>query len=174
MLCDMQADENCANVGILNACSPAACGLARAPSQQAGLFNVLTWYLGTASPTHRSLVAALAARERERDALVDGALVGAQPLVADGDEDDGDEGEREGEARRDVPRAEDDAGVDDLGVPVSRGAPCEYMRPGERVGREREREDWRKDGRTIACSWCISGPCPCPRGLRVRRGLRGP
>ena len=123
MLCDVQVGETCADVETHNACSPAPCGLARAPSQQAGLFNVLTRYLGTASPTHRSLVAALAARERERDALVDGALVGAQPLVADGDEDDGDEGEREGEARRDVPRAEDDAGVDDLGVPVASRGP---------------------------------------------------
>lgn len=88
--------------------------LPHAPRQQTGLFNFCA-DLRAAPATHHS---AFAAREALRDAQVDAALVGAQPLVSKGDEDDGGEGEREDEVGGDVPFLEYDTGIDDLGIPV--------------------------------------------------------
>ena len=93
-------------------------------SQQARL---LTVDLRRVAATHRSLALrrpsfALPLRaERRRDALVRGSLRLAEPLVEDAERDDGEAGEDEGVRRADVPGAEDDAGVFDLGVPVNHG-----------------------------------------------------
>jgi hypothetical protein len=48
---------------------------------------------------------------------VEGLLEVAEVLVEDAEGDDQEEGEKEGSGGGDVPLAEDDAGVDDLGVP---------------------------------------------------------
>ena len=53
----------------------------------------------------------------ECDVLVDALLEDTEILVQDAEEDDGEEGEGKLEVRVDVPGLEDDAGVDDLGVP---------------------------------------------------------
>ena len=92
-------------------------------SQQARL---LTVDLRRVAATHRSLALrrpsfALPLRaERRRNALVRGSLRLAEPLVEDAERDDGEAGEDEGVRRADVPGAEDDAGVFNLGVPVGR------------------------------------------------------
>lgn len=49
---------------------------------------------------------------------VDGALIRAEVLVSDRNEDNGDEGKGEGEARGYVPLLKDDTGIHYLGVPA--------------------------------------------------------
>ncbi len=56
--------------------------------------------------------------ERPSDALVERALCNAQELVEDAQGGDGGAGEREACEGGDAPPAEDDAGVEDVGVPV--------------------------------------------------------
>ena len=70
----------------------------------------------TGPATHPAL--ALAVRDGARDAAVNAAREGAQPLVEDAERDDNEERGDEGRVRADVPLREDDAGVDNLRVPA--------------------------------------------------------
>jgi len=60
----------------------------------------------------------LAAAERQRDAPIDVALIRADVLVSEGDEDDDEAGNSKEEAGGYVPLPKDDTGILDLGVPV--------------------------------------------------------
>lgn len=87
--------------------------------------------------------------------IIELALEDAEVLVEDAQRDDGEARPEEGGVRADVPGAEDDAGVDDVGVP--RGG------AGVSEGRGRGRGE---GGVTRACSSCIWASWAC----RVRRG----
>lgn len=70
----------------------------------------------------RQLLPPALRRQRPRNAAVHAARKRAQPLVEDAERDDREERQDEGEVRADMPSGEDDAGVDDLGVPVLKEA----------------------------------------------------
>lgn len=79
--------------------------------------------LRRAASTHRSPAARLAlalCAERCGDLPVHGLLGLSEPFVEHTEGDDDEAGEDKGLFARDVPGAEDDAGVFDLGVPGSR------------------------------------------------------
>ena len=93
-------------------------------------------------------------------ALVIPALQRTEVLVQHPEPDDDGAGEDEGRGGGDVPGAEDDAGVDDLGVP---GGWLNGVRSGSVVG-----------PLTRACSWRIWGPRVWACRGRRERGRCGP
>lgn len=89
--------------------------------QQARFLNIcITFRPDTARPAPRRVAPQppLALLERQRYVVVELALEAAQVLVEDAERSDGDARPEEGRRGADVPALEDDAGVDDLGVPV--------------------------------------------------------